>query len=82
VGNLVSFFDRFRSLNIGSSKELEDLVAEAQRVVRGVTAQDLRDSRTLRQRVTADLAGVTAAVDGLMVDRPRRRIIRPTPSGA
>ncbi len=44
--------------------------------MRGVQPQALRESEGLRQRVTKQLAGVQSALDGLLVDRPRRRIIR------
>ena len=58
-------------------------MAQAQRAVRGVGAQDLRDSPPVRQRVATQLSQVQAALDGLLVDRPRRRILRQaaTPSG-
>jgi hypothetical protein len=76
VENLTEFFERFRHLNIGSSQELDNLVAGAQRVIRGVEPQDLRDSRNLRQHISTQLAGVQSVLDGLLVDRPRRNILR------
>ena len=76
VGNLGAFFERFRALNVRSNAELDALVSEAQRAVRGVAAQDLRESGALRREVAADLARVQASLDGLLVDRPRRRILR------
>jgi hypothetical protein len=84
VNNLGEFFARFRELNVRSNAQLEELVERAQRAVRGVGAQDLRDSGTLRQRVTAELSRVQTALDDLLVDRPRRRILRqaPSPGGA
>jgi hypothetical protein len=78
VGNLDEFFERFRTLNVHSSAQLDDLVAQAQRAVRGVAAQDLRDRPALRVRVAAALSRVQASLDGMLVDRPRRRILRPT----
>ncbi|QDV37535.1 hypothetical protein [Tautonia plasticadhaerens] len=78
IGNLGDFFDRFRNLNVRSNEQLDELVAQAQRAVRGIGAQDLRDSGDLRQRVATELNRVQSALDGLMVDRPRRRIIRPS----
>ncbi len=76
VENLAEFFQRFRQLNVRSSQELDDLVAEAQSVVRGILPQELRDSASLRQHVATQLSSVQAAIDGLMVDRPRRNILR------
>jgi len=76
IENLCEFFDRFRHLNIRSNEQLDDLVMQAQRIVRGVQPQQLRDDQTLRQRVTTQLAGVQSVIDGMLVDRPRRNILR------
>jgi hypothetical protein len=76
VNNLAEFFARFRALDVRSNAQLDELVAQAQRAVRGVGAQDLRDSGALRQRVAAELSRVQASLDALLVDRPRRRILR------
>jgi len=80
VGNLVEFFARFRDLNVSSNRELDALVEQAQRAVQGVGPQDLRDSTALRARVSAQLARVETALDALLIDRPRRRILRQTSS--
>lgn len=76
VENLTEFFERFRHLNIRSSDQLDALVGQAQRTIRGVEPQQLRDSADLRQRVATQLAGVQASLDGMLVDRPRRNILR------
>jgi hypothetical protein len=76
VNNLVEFFARFRELNVRSNPQLDELVEQAQRVVRGVNAQDLRDSGALRLRVADRLSQVQTSLDALLVERPRRRILR------
>ena len=76
VDNLSDFFERFRSLNVRSNQQLDDLVAQAQQAVRGVAAQDLRDSQSIRQEVTTQLARVQNSLDAMLIDRPRRRILR------
>ena len=76
ITNLSEFFERFKHLNIRSNEQLDQLVSQAQGIVRGVQPQQLRDSEGLRQRVSKQLAGVQSVLDGLLVDRPRRRIIR------
>jgi molybdopterin converting factor small subunit len=78
VTNLREFFDRFAQLNVRSNEQLEELVAQARRVVQGVAPQDLRSDSSLRQRVATQLAGVQSVLDGLLVDRPRRNILRPS----
>ena len=81
VDNLCDFFERFRSLNVRSNQQLDDLVAQAQRAVRGVAARDLRDSQSIRQEVTTQLARVQNSLDAMLVDRPRRRILRNAGAG-
>jgi hypothetical protein len=77
VNNLSEFFERFKSLNVRSNDQLDILVAQAQRAVRGVAPKDLRNSGDLRQRVATELSVVRSVLDGMLVDRPRRKIIRP-----
>ena len=76
IGNLTEFFARFRELNVRSSEQLDQLVADAQRVIRGVEPQDLRDNQGLRQHVATEMSRVQGVLDGLLVDRPRRNILR------
>jgi hypothetical protein len=82
VGNLVEFFSRFSELNVRSNAQLDELVERAQRAVRGVAPQDLRDSQPIRQRVADSLGQVRVSLDALLVDRPRRRILRQAAGGA
>jgi hypothetical protein len=60
--------------------ELDALVEEAQRLVRGVSPQQLRDSDSLRQQVVAEIARVRERVEGLITDAPCRRLVRARPS--
>ena len=81
IDNLCNFFERFRSLNVRSNQQLDELVVEAQRAVRGVAAQDLRDSQSIRQEVVTQLAQVQNSLDAMLIDRPRRRILRNATAG-
>jgi len=76
VENLTEFFERFRHLNIGGNEQLDSLVNQVQGIVRGIRPQQLRDQQSLRQHVATELSAVTSVLDGLLVDQPRRRIIR------
>ena len=76
VGNLTEFFEKFRALNIGSNAQLDSLVEQARQIVRGVEPQALRGQESLRQQVAAQLGQVQAALEGLVIDAPRRRIVR------
>lgn len=74
--NLDSFFERFKALNVSSNQQLDDLVEQCQRLVAGVAPQALRDSNSLRTSLSSKLASVQSSLDQLMVERPRRNIIR------
>lgn len=76
VTNLREFFERFRRLNVRSNPELDALVDQAQQLVRGVAPQDLRDDSGLRQHVGDEMARMQQRVEGLIIEAPRRRIIR------
>jgi len=74
--NLTEFFGRFRQLNVRSSEQLDSLVSDAQRIIRGVEPQELRDNAGVRQHVATEMSRVQSVLDGLLVDRPRRNILR------
>ena len=76
VGNLTEFFQRFRQLNVRSNDQLDDLVAQCQQIVRGVEPQSLRDDQVVRQHVAQQLSQVENVLDSLLVERPRRNILR------
>ena len=72
----MAFFQRFRQLNIRSNVQLDELVDQAEQIVQGIEPQSLRDNGVLRQTVASELAEVQQALDNLMLDRPRRAILR------
>jgi hypothetical protein len=76
IGNLTEFFDRFRQLNVRSNEQLDHLVADAQQIIRGIQPQELRDNQGLRQHVATEMSRVQSVLDGLLVDKPRRNILR------
>lgn len=78
VENLAEFFARFQRLNIRSNADLDALVQQTQRIVAGIAPQQLRTSAPLRQQIRTQMATVQASLDQLLVDRPRRSILRPT----
>jgi hypothetical protein len=81
ITNLTEFFRRFRSLNVRSSPDLDRLVDTAQQVLQGADPHIVRNSGALRQHITTELSNVQAALDRMLVDQPRRRILRAQPGG-
>jgi len=56
-------------------------VEEAQQVITGIEPQQLRDSVRLRQMVARDFEQIQASVGEMLVDRPRRNILRRAGTG-
>ena len=80
VSNMAEFFNRFRELNIRSNDQLDELVSRCENLMRGVQPQTLRDNESLRRSLSTNLSSVQSSLDQLVVDRPRRNIIRPNRS--
>lgn len=76
VSNMAEFFQRFKQLNVRSNEDLDTLVDQCRGIVNGVEPQTLRDNQGLRQHVAAELGQVQSVLDTLLVDRPRRNILR------
>ncbi|MFH5804984.1 hypothetical protein [Alienimonas sp. DA493] len=79
VENLTEFFVRFRRLSVGGNAELDAVVSEAEGLLRGVDSADLRATTGvgwLQDRVREGLVGVAEALDPLLTDAPRRRVLR------
>jgi hypothetical protein len=82
VTNLGEFFSRFRELNVRSNDQLDELVGRCEQLMTGVQPQGLRDNDSLRRSLSTNLSTVQSSLDQMLVDRPRRNIIRPTRSEA
>ena len=63
-------------MNVRSDADLDHLVEQAQQIVAGIGPQSLRENHVLRQSVADELAQVQTTLDGMLVDRPRRNILR------
>ena len=65
VTNLIAFFERFRQLNVHSNDQLDELVVQAQNLVRGVEPQTLR----VIEARTFCTAGTSSAIRIAMMAR-------------
>ena len=77
VQNFREFFTRFRELSVSSNEQLDDLVQRCELLMDGVQPQQLRNNESLRRSLATNLSTVQSSLDQLLVDRPRRNILRP-----
>jgi hypothetical protein len=72
--NVHQFLDTFKDRNITNDQELARLVEDVRAVMKGVDASHLRDSDSLRVKVSGQVGAIMGKLDGMLVDRPKRRI--------
>jgi hypothetical protein len=78
IHNLGEFFERFKALNLHSNPQLDALVEQARQAISGASPARLRHHSDFRQAIAGKLADVEHQLAGMMTDKPRRRILRPT----
>lgn len=76
VSKLTEFFERFRRMNVRSNDQLDQLVSQVEDLVNGVQPKSLRENRVLRESIAEELNQLQSVFDGLLVDRPRRILLR------
>lgn len=76
VENFREFYQQFKNLNVRGNTELDALVSQANNLVSGIDVQDLRNSAHLRENITRQMGEVQTALDNLVSNAPRRRLMR------
>lgn len=76
IENFREFYDQFKRLNVRGNTELDALISRANDLVSGVDPRELRNSRDRRQDLSAQMREVETALDDLLANQPRRRVMR------
>jgi hypothetical protein len=76
VENFTEFAAEFRKMNIRGNTQLEALVDRAQAVVAGVDSKAVKANGDLRQTLSTQMGEVRDALDTLLANQPRRRVMR------
>ncbi|MBA4019168.1 MAG: hypothetical protein C0483_18535 [Pirellula sp.] len=90
ITNLSDFFGKFSHLSIKSNDQLESLVAQAQSLVNGVSPASIRPDggsvtvaqEALRNHIAQNVGQIAEQLQGMMINRPRRRVVRPNSEAA
>jgi hypothetical protein len=75
VKNFKDFIDSFADRNITDDSELSSLVEQAQSILAGKSAEELRKDKDLRSLVTERMTEVKKSLDAMVTDKPRRAIL-------
>jgi hypothetical protein len=76
VENFAKFAAEFRRMNIRGNTQLESLINQAQSIVSGVDSKAIRANGDLRQTLSTQMGEVRDALDTILANQPRRRIMR------
>jgi len=82
IRNFTEFFDRSRRLNVRSNPGLDALVDQARQVITGIEPQQLRESVRPCAMGANDFTRIEQVVGDVLVDRPRRIILRRAGAGS
>jgi hypothetical protein len=75
IENFKEFYDNFRRMNVRSNEQLDGLIRQANDLVAGVDVKDLRENKDMRQNLSRQMAEVQTALDSLITNAPRRRVM-------
>lgn len=75
IENFREFYENFQRMNVRSNEELERLIRQASDLVGGVDVKELRTNDSVRQNLSAQMSEVKTALDALVTNAPRRRIM-------
>lgn len=75
IENFKEFYENFQHMNVRSNAQLEGLIRQANELVSGIDVKDLRKNNDLRQNLTQQMTGVKNALDSLITNAPRRRVM-------
>lgn len=74
VKNLVDFYNNFRQMNVRSNAELNRLIQRASDLVGGVSPDNLRQHKNIRETLAAQMSEIKTSLDTMVINAPRRRI--------
>ena len=74
IGNIQEFLTDFRSLNINNDTALSEQVERCSTILKGVNVETLRNNETFKKSIADSISGVQRSLDGMMIDRPTRKI--------
>lgn len=73
VQSFYEYFETFRERNIFQDEALSELVDQAQRVISGRTAEEIRNNQNLREQIRQNMASIEQTM-GEVFKQPRRKI--------
>lgn len=86
ITNLRDFFEKFSHMSIKSNDQLETLVDQAKALVSGIDPSSIRPEagevtaaqQVLRDHIANNVGKIAEQLNGMMINKPRRRVIRPS----
>lgn len=74
IENVNELLARFKSMDLGSNQGLTELMNRAEQAVAGVNVKELRKDVNAQRSVKEAMEQLSQQLDGLLIDRPKRKI--------
>lgn len=74
VDNMMEWMDLFKARNLTGDEDLVHVVDRAKELISGISAEDLRNSKGLRNQLATDFQGLTDRLDEAIINAPVRAI--------
>ena len=74
IGNIQEFLADFDALNINNDTGLSEQVERCRAILKGVNPNTLRSNESFRAGIAASMSGVQRNLNGMMVNRPKRKL--------
>lgn len=74
INNIRDFLNDFEKLNISNDAALGEQVERCRSILSGVDPSTLRSDQGFRKEIAKNIASVQGALDGMMIERPKRKI--------
>lgn len=74
--NFQNFFTRFKTVSVTNSAELQDIIQQAERIISGVSTENLKLDSVARQDLAAQMQQVSTLLESKIGVQPRRSLSR------
>jgi hypothetical protein len=74
--NLIEFFKKYKELRVRDNADLDQLIAQAQEITQGKTANSLKGSAFVRKQMKEAFTALATEFAGKIDTRPRRKILK------
>jgi len=74
--NFKDFFDRFKTVSVTNSADLQDIISQAEKIIGGVSTENLKLDSVAREDLATQMQTVSTLLESKIGVQPRRALSR------